>query len=100
MSWPLPRYGGGMSDLLQLAGALLILVPFAAVQLGRSTPASVAYLALNLAGSLLLAVLALAGEQWGFLLLETVWALVSGWGLSRRARGLPVAGAGSEAGAH
>lgn len=82
-----------MSDLLQLAGALLILVPFAAVQLGRTSPASVLYLAFNLAGSLLLAVLALTGSQWGFLLLETVWAVVSAWGLARRARGLPVAGA-------
>jgi hypothetical protein len=82
-----------MADLLQLAGALLILLPFAAVQLGRTRPSSIGYLALNLVGSLLLAWLALADSQWGFLLLETVWALVSGWGLARRARGLPVAGA-------
>lgn len=88
-----------MDDLLQLIGALLILVPFAAVQLGRSSPASIGYLALNLVGSLLLAVLALADSQWGFLLLETVWALVSAWGLTRRARGLPVAGAGAKPGA-
>jgi hypothetical protein len=84
-----------MADLLQLAGALLILVPFAAVQLGRSSPASIAYLTLNLVGSVLLGVLALAESQWGFLLLEIVWALVSAWGLTRRARGLPVAGAGA-----
>jgi hypothetical protein len=82
-----------MADLLQLAGALLILIPFAAVQLGRSSPASIGYLAFNLVGSALLAGLALAERQWGFLLLETVWAIVSGWGLTRRARGLPVAGA-------
>lgn len=83
-----------MDDLLQLAGALLILLPFAAVQLGRTSPASVPYLALNLVGALLLAVLAVQERQWGFLLLETVWAIVSAWGLSRRARGLPLAGAG------
>jgi hypothetical protein len=83
-----------MADVLQLVGALLILVPFAAVQLGRSSPTSVSYLALNLVGSALLGVLALADSQWGFLLLETVWALVSAWGLVRRARGLPIAGAG------
>ncbi len=82
-----------MADLLQLAGALLILVPFAAVQLGRSSPASISYLTLNLVGSVLLAGLAVHEQQWGFLLLETVWALVSAWGLTRRARGLPVAGA-------
>lgn len=83
-----------MDDLLQLVGALLILLPFAAVQLGRTSPASVPYLALNLVGALLLAVLAVQERQWGFLLLETVWAIVSAWGLSRRARGLPLAGAG------
>lgn len=82
-----------MADLLQLIGALLILVPFAAVQLGRTSPASIGYLAFNLAGSALLGVLALVGSQWGFLLLETVWAVVSGWGIVRRLRGLPVAGA-------
>jgi hypothetical protein len=84
-----------MADVLQLIGALLILVPFAAVQLGRWSPASVGYLALNLVGSLLLAVLALVDSQWGFLLLEGVWAIVSAWGLVRRLRGLPVAGAGA-----
>jgi hypothetical protein len=84
-----------MADLLQIAGALLILVPFAAVQLGRSSPASIPYLTFNLVGALLLGVLAVHEQQWGFLLLETVWALVSAWGLTRRARGLPVAGAGA-----
>lgn len=73
-----------MADLLQLIGALLILVPFAAVQLGRTTPMSVGYLAFNLVGSALLGVLALVDSQWGFLLLEAAWALVSGWGLLRR----------------
>lgn len=82
-----------MASLLQLTGALLILVPFAAVQLGRTSPASLGYLALNLVGSVLLTALALADSQWGFLLLESVWAVVSAWGLVRRMRGLPVAGA-------
>jgi hypothetical protein len=42
---------------------------------------------LNLLGSATLAVLAWYGRQWGFLLLEAVWALVSGWGLFRVFRG-------------
>lgn len=84
-----------MADLLQLAGALLILAPFAAVQLGRTSPASIPYLSFNVVGSVLLAGLAVHEQQWGFLLLEVVWALVSAWSLTRRARGLPVAGAGA-----
>jgi hypothetical protein len=44
-------------------------------------PHSRIYLALNFFGSLILAVLAWRERQWGFLMLESVWALVSGWGL-------------------
>jgi hypothetical protein len=75
-----------MADLLQLIGAVLILVPFTWVQLRGLSPESVAYLTFNLVGSALLGVLALDGRQWGFLLLETVWAAVSAWGLVRRLR--------------
>ncbi len=82
-----------MDQLVQIAGALLILAAFAAQQLGRMRADSRTYLLLNLAGSAVLAVLALREEQWGFLLLEAVWALVSAWSLWRLARGLPVAGA-------
>lgn len=64
-----------------MAGALLILVAFAASQFGRLDPHSPVYLWLNLIGSIVLAVLAYVESQWGFLLLETVWAVVSAWGL-------------------
>ena len=42
---------------------------------------------LNLLGSAVLTVLAWHEEQWGFLLLEAVWAAVSAWGLVQLARG-------------
>lgn len=70
-----------MDQLIQIVGALLILAGFAAVQFERMRPDSRLYLALNLAGSAILAVLAYVESQWGFLLLEGVWAIVSAWGL-------------------
>jgi DMSO/TMAO reductase YedYZ heme-binding membrane subunit len=70
-----------MDQVIQIIGALLILGAFAAVQFERMETSSRAYLTLNLVGSLILAVLALASSQWGFVLLETVWFFVSGWGL-------------------
>jgi hypothetical protein len=76
-----------MDQFIQIAGALLILVPFAAAQVGRMAVTSVAYLALNLLGSAILTGVALHASDWGFLLLETVWALVSAWGLARVLRG-------------
>lgn len=71
-----------MDQIVQVVGALLILTAFAAVQFERMRPDSRVYLALNLVGSAILAVLAVIGSQWGFVLLESVWAVVSGWGLA------------------
>ncbi len=70
-----------MDQVVQIVGALLILAAFGAVQFERMRPDSRVYLALNLVGSAILAVLAWVESQWGFLLLETVWAAVSAWGL-------------------
>jgi hypothetical protein len=71
-----------VDQVVQVIGALLILAAFAAVQFDRMRPDSRLYLALNLGGSAILAVLAVLGSQWGFVLLETVWAIVSAWGLA------------------
>jgi hypothetical protein len=76
-----------MSTYLQIAGALGVLSAFVLVQLGIVRPTSYPSLALNLAGSALLAVLAAADRQWGFLLLEACWALVTGWNLAARLAG-------------
>ncbi|HEV7564360.1 MAG TPA: hypothetical protein VGO31_00175 [Microbacteriaceae bacterium] len=66
-----------MAQILQLVGALVILVPFAAQQLGSLRTDSLLYLWPNLFGSSLLAVLALVGRQWGFLLVECCWAVLT-----------------------
>lgn len=79
-----------MSAALQLLGAVLVLLPFAWSQLGALRVESAAYLTLNLAGASLLAALALIDrQQWGFLLLEGSWALVSLRGLVALARSSP-----------
>lgn len=64
-------------DVLQIVGALLVLTGYAASQLGLLSPKSVGYLTVNIAGAGLLAWLAWTSRDWGFLLLEGVWTLVS-----------------------
>ena len=77
-----------MDQVVQIVGALLILAGFTAAQLGKLSVESRTYLVLNLLGSLILAYLAIVEQQWGFVLLETVWAIVSAWGLLRPVRSL------------
>ena len=71
---------------LQFAGAVAILLPFALNQRGRWSQHGVRYLLLNLVGSAILTALAVVDRQWGFVLVQAVWTLAAGWGLSRRAR--------------
>jgi len=66
-----------MEQVLQVAGAVLVLAGFALAQFGVLDQRSYAYLFLNLIGSAILAVLAGLALPWGFLLLEGVWAFVS-----------------------
>ena len=70
----------------------MILVAYAAAQAGRWSTDDLVYLWLNEVGSVILAVLAAASENWGFLLLEGVWAIVTAVSLVKR-RSAP-AGAG------
>ena len=78
-----------MDQVVQIVGALLILAAFTAVQLERMRPDSRLYLTLNLVGSAILAALGVIGQQWGFVLLETVWAIVSAWSLFAAVRSAP-----------
>lgn len=75
-----------MSQFIQLGGALLILAAFTAAQAGRLDQHSGRYLLVNLIGSAVLAYDALHGREWGFLLLEGVWAIVSALSLGAWAR--------------
>ena len=82
-----------MDQIVQVAGALLILAAFAALQLGYMGAQSRTYLVLNLVGAAVLTALALHERQWGFLLLEAVWTVVSAWSLVRVLQGRPPAAA-------
>jgi hypothetical protein len=55
-----------MDQLVQILGSLLVLTAFAAALRGTLSTESRAYLALNLIGSVVLAVLAAHEHQWGF----------------------------------
>jgi len=74
-------------QVVQIVGALLILAGFVAAQFRVLDPQSRPYLVVNLAGSAVLTVDAWGERQWGFFLLELVWALVSAWGLVQLVRG-------------
>lgn len=75
-----------MSQVVQILAALMILGAFVGVQTGKLDPTAPRSLILNAVGAGILAVLALDSEQWGFVLLEGVWALVAAWGLARTCR--------------
>lgn len=82
-----------MDQIPQIAGAILILLAFGALQRGTMSPHSRLYLWLNFAGSAILTGVALHESDWGFFMLEVVWAAVSLWGLTQLARGrMPSAG--------
>ncbi|WP_174567641.1 hypothetical protein [Nocardia altamirensis] len=72
-----------MSQVLQVLGALLLLSGFIAAQAGVVKDSSASYLTANAVGGTVLAALAYAGRDYGFLLLEGTWAVVSAISLYR-----------------
>ena len=75
-----------MSEAIQIAGALAILVAYALAQFEVIDQRSYAYLIPNLLGAVVLGVIAWVEHLWGFFLLEVAWTFVSAWGLVARRR--------------
>ena len=65
------------SQLISIAGAVLILGAFAALQFRWTDPLGLWYLVANVAGSACLALAAGLEGLWAFVTLNTVWGLVS-----------------------
>lgn len=70
-------------QIVSVLGALGCLIPFAALQFKRMSSTSLTYALLNFVGSGTLTVVALIESQYGFILLEGVWAIVSAVGVVR-----------------
>ena len=73
-----------LHQLVSLAGALLVLGAYLALQTGRLGKDDVRFGLMNLVGSALLTWIAIVDRRVGFILLEGAWALISLVPLLRR----------------
>jgi hypothetical protein len=74
-------------QVISVLGALTILGAYAANLQGWIGPSNLYYSVANFLGSGVLTAIAVIDQQFGFILLEGVWALVSLWGIIRALRG-------------
>ena len=76
-----------MLQIISVLGALAILGAYVANQFRLIGPSNMSYSVMNFIGSAVLAVIDVIEVQWGFILLEAVWTLVSLWGIITLLRG-------------
>jgi uncharacterized membrane protein len=70
-------------QVISLIGAVLVLFSFAALQTKRIEQESVPYQLMNMIGGVCLCAAAIVALQYGFILLEGTWAILSAHGLWR-----------------
>lgn len=70
-------------QILSVIGALMVLSAYAMIQGGIWRELDAGYLALNIIGSLLLGIVAVADQRVGFILLEFAWAALGLVGVVR-----------------
>jgi hypothetical protein len=74
-------------QVLAILGAVLILIAYLAHQLRRMSSETIRYQALNFVGGFFLTVTACVDRQYGFILMEGAWTVISLWGLWNVTRG-------------
>ena len=70
-------------QVISLLGALMVLSAYGLIQGGVWRELDAGYLALNIVGSLLLGIVAIADERAGFIFLEFAWAGLGLVGVAR-----------------
>jgi hypothetical protein len=66
-----------LDQLISVAGAIMVLTAYGALQLGKLGREDRLFNLLNFAGSALLTWIAIVDQRLGFILLEGAWALIS-----------------------
>jgi hypothetical protein len=75
------------SQVIQIVGALLNMGAFALLHFEIAPSSALRYLIPNWLGSVLLVISAYVDHQWGFLLLESAWVVVTGYAIAARITG-------------
>lgn len=70
-------------QVISIAGAVMVLIAYAAHQMDRMPKEAYAYQLLNLFGGALLVWAAITTKQAGLILMEGAWTVLSGYGLVR-----------------
>lgn len=73
-------------QLVSIFGAMLVLAAFAAQQFKRLDAETKTYQILNLIGGFCMTVTAILTRQYGFILMEGSWTVISAWGVWRVVR--------------